>query len=83
MCRYLRAQPSEHGLVRLGSYLRAWGWIYLVFTLLLLLKRERRHKLSGRPSRVSSHCGWNGYVSLATNEQALSHAWASVIDLVE
>ena len=47
VCRYLRDEPAEHGLIRLSSYLRAWGWAYLVFTLLLLFKRERRHKASG------------------------------------
>ena len=52
MCRYLRSQPAEYGLLRLGSYLAWWGWVYLAFTLLLLLKRERRMRSPGAPVHV-------------------------------
>ena len=61
MCRYLRDEPSEHGLLRLSSYLRAWGWAYLIFTLLLLLKRERRLKPSGTGPRFRTCCSITPY----------------------
>ena len=52
-CRYLRSQPAEFGLLRLGTYLNLWGWVYLAFTLLLLLKHERRFHTQGAPRSSS------------------------------
>lgn len=39
--KYFRAQPLDHGLLTLDSYLTFWGWAYLAVTLgLAVLKRE-------------------------------------------
>lgn len=47
--RYLRAEQSSYGIIRLGGYMRFWGWVYIVVTLLLLVcKREVNFKHSGR-----------------------------------
>ncbi|KAG7664154.1 uncharacterized protein J8A68_002337 [[Candida] subhashii] len=35
--RYLRTQPLDVGLFSLGSYLRFWGWMYLIVTVILIL----------------------------------------------
>ncbi|KAF2773832.1 hypothetical protein EJ03DRAFT_340704 [Teratosphaeria nubilosa] len=43
--KYFRAEPLDHGLMTLGSYLAFWGWAYLAVTLgLAIVKKEDRSR---------------------------------------
>ena len=51
---YLRQAPSQFGILRLGAYMRFWGWAYLVVTALLVaFKSEVNFR----------HAGWRALAS--------------------
>ncbi|KAK9809613.1 hypothetical protein WJX73_007530 [Symbiochloris irregularis] len=50
--KYLRSAPSTYGVLRLGDYMRFWGWAYIGITLaLLFFKREKNFKHAGPGSQ--------------------------------
>ncbi|KAI5309397.1 hypothetical protein KEM55_003329 [Ascosphaera atra] len=43
--KWFRSQPEDAGLLSLGGYLKFWGWMYLIITVLVaVFKREERNK---------------------------------------
>ena len=52
---YLRSSPKPQGLLPLSTYLRAWGWVYAVVSLVVALAKREINYLPG-PHTCSDPC---------------------------
>jgi len=53
--QYIRSDPQDAGIVSLGDFVKWWGWVFLIVTLLILIFKKEKSEPNSEEGIISTY----------------------------